>query len=368
MRVKVVADRFGPGDGRSARQMASDVAQGWRMAAPHDEVESFGLSDGSAGFVDAVSALADETSPVVIDGPFRGVGGESEPVPAQIVLVGETAYIEAAHVVGRHLVPDEMDLDDSFGASSAGVGELLAAARATGARRIVVGVGIDVACHDGGRGLLEALGAGPHLEALPEVCRDWSGHTLVLATASSIPLTGFHGASAALASEHAVSAQFSQKMESEMGAYTETVDAALGGVRSPDLLTGTARRRERESGAGVGGGLGYALQILGAQTTPGAALLLEDLDVESRLRGALVVLVAQRYDWHSIGSGVVADTARAALGAACPTVLLAEEVLVGRREGMSLGISGSYALRAAETMSQLSARVAKTWSPSPRAS
>lgn len=368
MRVVVVADRFGPGDGHSARQMASEVAQGWSSGAPHDQVESFALSDGSAGFVDAVSARADETSPVVIDGPFRGAGAASEPVPAQIALAGETAYIEAAHVVGRHLVPPELDLAGSFGASSAGVGELLTAARATGARRIVVGVGIDVACHDGGRGLLEALGAGPRLEALPQVCRDWSGHTLVLATASSMPLTGFHGASAALASEHGVSPRVSQQMEGEMGAYTEIVDAALGGVRSPDLLTGAARRRERESGAGVGGGLGYALQILGAQTTPGASLLLEDLDIESRLSGALIVLVTQRYDWHSIGSGVVADTARAALGAACPTVLLAEEVLVGRREGMSLGISGSYALRAAETMPQLSARVARTWSPPPRAS
>ncbi|MGB3763648.1 MAG: glycerate kinase [Ornithinimicrobium sp.] len=368
MRVLVVADRFGPGDGRSARQMATDVAGGWASGAPHDDVDSFALSDGSAGFVDAVSALADATSPVVIDGPFRGIGVECEPVPAQIVLAGDTAYIEAAHVVGRHLVPPEMDLAESFRASSAGVGELLAAARATGAQRIVVGVGIDVACHDGGRGLLQALGAGPDLEALPEVCRDWSGLTLVLATASSMPLTGFHGTSAALASEHGVSPEFSQQMESEMGAYTETVDAALGGIRTPDLLTGAARRREREAGAGVGGGLGYALQILGAQTTPGAALLLDDLDVEQRLSGALVVLVTQRYDWHSIGSGVVADTARAALAAACPTVLLAEEVLVGRREGMSLGISGSYALRSTETMSQLSARVAKTWSPPPRTS
>ncbi len=78
------------------------------------------------------------------------------------------------------------------------------------------------------------------------------------------------------------------------------------------------------------------------------------------------MLVTQRYDWHSIASGVVADTARIALDAACPAVLLAEEVLVGRREGMSLGISGSYALRAGETMSHMGARVARTWSPPPR--
>ncbi len=366
MRVLVVTDRFGPGDGRSATQVAGAVAAGWLHGAPHDEVETFALSDGSSGFIDAVSTLAGETAPVVINGPFREAGVTSEPVPAQIALAGDTAYIEAAHVVGRHLLTEQMNLTGPAQASSAGVGELLLAARATGARRIVVGVGIDVACHDGGRGLLEALGAGQDLQALPQVCRDWSGVSLVLATASQMPLTGFHGASAALTSEHGVSAELSQQMERDMGAYTETVDAALGGARSPDLLTGAARRREREPGAGVGGGIGYALQILGAQTLPGSSVLLRDLDVESRLMGALVVLVTQRYDWHSIGSGVVADTARMALEAASPAVLLAEEVLVGRREGMSLGISGSYGLRVAETLTQLSARVARTWSPPPR--
>lgn len=366
MRVLVVADRFGPGDGRSATQVAAAVAAGWLQGAPHDEVEPFALSDGGAGFIDAVTELAQETAPVVIDGPFRGSVGDPGPVPAQIVVAGGTAYIEAAHVVGRHLLTAEMNSVGDPQASSAGVGELLLAARATGAQRIVVGVGIDVACHDGGRGLLQALGAGQEMQALPQVCREWSSVALVLATSSQMPLTGFHGASAALTSEHGVSPQLSQQMEGEMGAYTETVDAALGGPRSPDLLTGAARRREREPGAGVGGGIGYALQVLGAQTVPGAALLLRDLDVESRLMGALVVLVTQRYDWHSIGAGVVAETARAALDAACPAVLLAEEVLVGRREGMSLGISGSYGLRSAETLTHMSARVARTWSPPPR--
>ncbi|MGB3827558.1 MAG: glycerate kinase [Ornithinimicrobium sp.] len=362
----VIADRFGPEDGRSARHVARDVATGWLEAAPHDVVEQHAISDGSAGFIDAVSAIAHETAPVVIDGPYRGPADGGGSVPAQIALAGETAYIEVAHVVGRHLVPDGMDDETSLQATSAGVGELLLAARDTGARRIVVGVGIDVACHDGGRGLLQALGAGPDLEALPQVCADWSGTSLVLATASQMPLTGFHGASAALASEHGVSPQISQRMEGLIGGYTERVDAALGGRRSPDLLTGAPRRREREPGAGAGGGVGYALQILGAQTVPGAAALLNELDVPSRLAGSLVVMVTQRYDWHSVAAGAVAETARAALEAAAPTVLLAEEVLVGRREGMSLGISGAYALRADETLSAIGARIARTWSPSPR--
>ena len=63
----------------------------------------------------------------------------------------------------------------------------------------------------------------------------------------------------------------------------------------------------------------------------------------------------------------VADTARAALETATPTVVLADSVAVGRREGMSLGVSGSYERRPGEALGDLAARVARTWTPAPRA-
>ncbi len=368
MRVVVIADRFGPGPELSARAIANDISGGWLATASHDSVEAIALSDGSAGFVDALADVVTHSDPVVISGPFRNGLADTGPVPAQIALVGQTAYVEAAHVLGYHLAAPDLPVSDVLSASSAGLGELLIAARNTGARRIVVGVGLDLACHDGGRGLLVALGAGEQLENLPAVCDEWADASLVLATASQMPLTGFHGASAALTSERSVPAEVSQGYESLIGRFTERVDAALGGPASPDLLTGAPRRRERVPGAGVGGGVGYALQILGARTVPGSAFLLEELDVTSRLRGSLVVIATARYDWHCVAEGVVADAAKAALAAAAPTVLLAQEVLVGRREGMSLGISGSYAARAGESMSDVGARVARTWSPPPRPS
>lgn len=365
MRVVVVADRFGPGAELSAQAIAADICAGWLSTAAHDSVEAIALSDGSAGFVDALADVVSHTEPVVINGPFSEGLAHSGPVPAQIGLVGQTAYVEAAHVLGMHLAPSDAPLAEVLSASSAGLGDLMSAARDTGARRIVVGVGLDLACHDGGRGLLLALGAGEHLENLRAVQQEWAHVSLVLASASQMPLTGFHGASAALTSERGVPPEVSQDYESAIGRFTERVDAALGLPASPDLLTGATRRREREPGAGVGGGVGYALQILGARTVPGSAFLLEELNVMSRLMGTLVVIATARYDWHCVAEGVVADAAKAALASASPTVLLAREVLVGRREGMSLGISGSYAARSGESMRDLGARVARTWSPPP---
>ncbi len=362
MRVVIVADRFGEQLG--APTVAQAVAEGWCRQAPHDDVEAHPLSDGGAGFLDALTVLLGvSTVPVVVDGPS---GGE---VPAQIALresadeagVG-TAYLDSSHAAGRHLV-DEAALAHPDRLSSAGVGQLLLAAREQDVGRIVLGVG-DLACHDAGRGLLQALGAGANLARLPDVVQEWRGVSLVLALATQAPLTGFHGASAALGTEHGLEATKTQELEGLFGQLTERVDRVLPSPK--DLLTGLRRRPEREPGAGTGGGVGYAVQLLGARTAPGAQLLLDETGLRHRLPGALVVLATARYDGRTVHDGVVAEVATAALEAAAPTVVLAEQVLVGRREGMSLGVSGSYGLRAGEDLGDLAARVARTWSPPPR--
>jgi len=356
--VIVIADRSGAPGTSATSTSGADLARGWSQTAPHDTVELVSLSDGSAGFVDSMSPVSERVDPVVVSGPYGGS------VPAQIGWRGQTAYVEAADVVGRHLDDDGRS---PWSASSAGVAELLVAAREAGAERIVVGVGTDVVCHDGGLGLLRALGAGEDLHDLPAVCHHWAGVSIVLATAAMLPLTGFHGASAALVTERGVSAHEAQEHEARLGELTEVVDASLRQTSAPgvDLLTGTPRRRERQPGAGAGGGVGYALQILGAATASGAAFALDELAVQPRLSGALVVLTTERYDWRSVADGVVAETAKAALEAASPTVVLAREVMVGRREGMSLGISGTYAMRSGESWEALGGRVARTWSPPP---
>ena len=103
MRVVVVCDRFGPDTG--AGVAAARLGQGWRHQAPHDLVETWALSDGGPGFADAVADVyGRQTMPVVVAGPS---GGE---VPAQLVVLqrdgARTAYLDASHAAGRHLVDD----------------------------------------------------------------------------------------------------------------------------------------------------------------------------------------------------------------------------------------------------------------------
>ena len=357
-RVVVVADRTGD---RLPTDTAVAVAEGWAGAAPHVRLEAHSAHDGGAGLAAiAVDLLGASLHPVVVPGPL------GEEVPAAIAVVpagedgtgGSTAYLDTAQVAGRHLVADDR-LADPQGLSSAGVGRLVRHARDLDVDRIVVGAG-PLACHDGGVGLLQELGAGEDLERLDAVREEWAGTRLALATTPAAPLPGFQGARAGLG-DLGVLPEITQRLETGLGELSHRINVLLPPER--DLLTGLSRRPEREPGSGAGGGVGYALQLVGARTDLGVRLLLDELGIRERLPGALLVLVTESYDHHAVHAGVVAETARAALESATPTVVLAREVAVGRREGMSLGISGTYAPREGEDLPALAARVSRTWTP-----
>ena len=82
-------------------------------------------------------------------------GPAGQPVAASLAVRGDTAVVELAEASGLHRLPGPLL---PLTATSAGTGELIAAALRAGRRRVVLGVG-GSACTDGGAGLLSALGA-----------------------------------------------------------------------------------------------------------------------------------------------------------------------------------------------------------------
>lgn len=356
MRVVLATGEYADTPGPHAA--AVRLAQGWRRTAPGDQVIVAPVSDGGSGFIEVLAhALDAQPTPVVVTGP---VGDE---VPAQVLLHDRSAYIEAGQAAGRHLAADVLagaDQTTLQGLTSRGVGELVAAALEAGASRIVLGCG-DLASHDGGVGFLQALGAGEDLSDLPAVRDRLRGTTVLLAHASNMPLTGFHGASAALGVEHGVPAETTQQLEESMGLLTERVNRVLPPRK--DLLTGHRIRPERADGAGVGGGVGYAAILLGARPINGATFVIEEIGLADVLPGALVVAGGAAYDWHTVHDGVIAEVARAALEVGAPSIVLAERIEVGRREGMALGVSAAYEPRDGEGLADLAERIARTWSP-----
>lgn len=371
----------------TAPQAAAAMAEGWHTSAPHDELTLVPLSDGGPGFLDVLSTNLDgQMSAVVVSDPL------GRDVPAAVLVVdegaGRTAYIESAQAAGLHLLaPDERDPART---TTYGVGQLILAALDLGATRIVVGLG-GSGTNDAGAGVLAALGVGSRerlgvgglalesveaadLAGLGQARARFRSVDLVVASDVDSPLLGLKGASAVFAAQKGASEEDAQRLENALGHFASLVSR----VRPPatDLLTGTAIRPEREPGAGAAGGLGYALFLLGARRVSGVDSVLEAVRFDRLVAGAdLVVTGEGSFDWQSLRGKVVVGVAAAAAAVGVPAIVIAGQALVGRREAMSVGLSGVYAVAdrpdqvaaaladPSGTLAARVARVARTWSP-----
>src|SRR5690606_9451277 len=126
--------------------------------------------------------------------------------------------------------------------------------------------------------------------------------------------------------------------------------------------------------AGAAGGLGFALLLLGGTRVPGIGLVVEALGLAERARTADLVITGEgAFDFSSRGGKVPAGVAAVAAEALRPCIALAGQVLVGQREMRALGMDAAYSLvdavgeerafaDAAGALSELAARVARTWS------
>ena len=356
----------------TAAQAAAAIADGWSRRAPGDSLTLRPMTDGGPGFVDTLGeTLGGQLVAATVRGPM------GDPTPAGVLLVGSTAYVEAAQACGSHLRGSAHDPER---ASTYGVGELIEAARAAGAGRIVVGTG-DVVANDGGAGALAALGAtadvpldgGPAGLAgvvtvdLSAASTRLRGVDLVVATDVDEPLLGLFGTTKTHAGTRGLDAEQVQR-----------VDACLDGFVVATLGPAPAQRRPAdEAGAGAGGGLGFALGCLGAGRR--AALgLVADLVGLPELAGRcdLVLTGEGAYDFSSRSGSVVHHVAQVAQEALRPCVVLAGQVLVGAREMRAMGVESAYAVvdvvdpgRAhgdpAGSLAALAERVARTWSRLP---
>lgn len=385
MRVVIAPDRFS--GTLTAAEAAESIAAGWRAGAPHDELVALPLSDGDAGFLDVLApAVGGVTLAVTVSDPL------GRPVPAAVLLADRggvpTAYLDAGQACGPQLLADEER--DPTPTTSAGAGQLLHAALGLGARRIVVGVG-PAATNDAGAGLLSALGVGraglleagglvlgqltaDDLAGLDAAVGRFREVELVLATAADLPLLGLQGTSATEAVARGATREQGQALEFALGHFSDLVRRLRPG-RS-DLLSGRAERLDKEPGAGAGGGLGYALFVLGGRRISGVDVVAGAVGLRDAIGGAdLVVTGEGTYDWQSLRDSVTARVAQVALEHAVPSIVLAGQVRLGRREAMAAGLSGTYAVAdrpeevaaaladPAGTLRARATRVAATWSP-----
>ncbi|HEY5147501.1 MAG TPA: glycerate kinase, partial [Polyangiaceae bacterium] len=147
----------------AATTVAAAIGRGLARAGRRADLAP--VADGGEGTMDVLlDALGGELVAVVA---HDALGREIE---ARFALLGDgrTAVVEVAAASGLTLIAEAKR--DAEAASSAGTGELMAAAVACGARQILVAAG-GSATTDGGRGAIEAVGdlSGAKLTVLCDV-------------------------------------------------------------------------------------------------------------------------------------------------------------------------------------------------------
>jgi glycerate kinase len=235
---------------------------------------------------------------------------------------GPAAIVESAQASGLDLVA--RDERDPLGASTAGTGELILAAREAGARTIYIGVG-GSATTDGGRGAIDAIKRGGGLGA---------ARLVVLCDVR----TAFEQAAVIFAPQKGADSAQVRRLTQRLHGLARSFSRDPRG----QPMTGAA--------GGLSGGLWAEF---GAELVAGAPFVLDLLDFDRRMRGARAVVTGEgRLDQSSLAGKVVSEVATRARQAGVPC-----HAVVGQRglDAFGLRILDLEAVLEAGTLRALSA-------------
>ena len=302
-----------------AQEVGQAIAEGIRRVWSNADIRVVPVADGGEGTVQAlVAATGGKVMRVLVTGPLV------EQVVANYGMLGgdqsETAVIEMATAAGLPLVPPGQR--DPRKTTTRGVGEMMQAAMAAGAKRLLIGIG-GSATNDGGAGMAQALGvqllddqgnelpvggaALAHLARIDVTNLDPRLKDMEIQVASDVtnPLCGPEGATAVYGPQKGATPEMVRELDAALVHYGELLRRDVGA----DVMN--------TPGAGAAGGLGAGLLAFAhAHLVPGAHLVLKTLDFATTIKGAALVLTAEgRLDSQTAygkAVGAVAQTAKAA--------------------------------------------------------
>jgi glycerate kinase len=330
----------------TAAEAAAALARGVREVLPEAEVRELPLADGGPGTVAIVASASDaELRGVEVAGPL----GAATIATYAFEEASGVATLEASAAAGLLLV-DEREREP-LRATTRGVGELVTAALADGAREVVLGVG-GTGTNDGGAGAAQTLGLrlldlngdelppGPlHLIRLEriergEAPRGLDGASVRIAVDVTNPLLGGQGATAVYGPQKGVADWQAPALEECLARFAEIVSRDLG-----------IEVRELE-GAGAGGGLPSgvlaAVRAAGGACAieSGAALVAERIGLREAIEWSdLVVTGEGSLDAQSAYGKATAHVASLASAAGRRCVAVAGSV-----EGTPPGVDSAVAL------------------------
>jgi glycerate 2-kinase len=265
--------------------MAAEVAAaiGRGLAAGGRDADLCPVADGGEGTLDALlTALGGEVHTVEVSDPL------GRPVAARFALSGRLGLVETAAASGLHLVaPAERD---AAAATTAGTGELIAAAVGAGADTVYLGVG-GSATTDGGTGAIRAINRAGGLD----------GARLVVLCDVRTP---FEEAARVFGPQKGADADAVRRLTARLNAQARRLPRDPRGVP----MTGAA--------GGLSGGLWAAF---GAELVSGAAFVLDAVGFDDRMRAAKAVITGEgKLDEQSLVGKVVSEVATRARQSGVP--------------------------------------------------
>jgi glycerate kinase len=323
-RILIAPDKFK--GTLSAPAAAAAIARGWHRHRPDDQLDLLPIGDGGDGFGEILSrGLQAEARQVrTLDAAHRPVIGNWWWEPRT-----RTAIIESAKTIGLALLPPGEF--HPFELDTFGLGAVLEAAAAEGARHCILGIG-GSATNDGGTGLARALGW-QFLDAGGDAISAWTDMgalasvvpprrrrpfaRLTVAVDVRNPLLGAHGCTRVYGPQ--------KGLRPEDFALAEKALRRLARVTRQQL----GRLTASQPGAGAAGGLGFGLMTFqGARLTPGFALFARQAGLAHHLRQADLVITGEgALDASSLMGKGVGELARLCQSARIPCMALAGTVL-----------------------------------------
>jgi glycerate 2-kinase len=289
----------------TASQAAIALATGLQQALPNASIIQCPLADGGEGTLDSLQAVLDGTlHPVAVQNAVSLL--QTAPVFCGEIQGQSAAVLEVATVVGitdrtalQHPVQERTTL---------GLGQLLRWSLDQGIRHIYVGLG-GSSTNDGGAGLLVSLGAtlqdaagnalAPTPAGLAQLATvDFSGldrrifdSQIVLLSDVDSLLCGPQGATHTFGPQKGLTDSAERdRIDQHLAHFATLAEQTLLQLFPNRSILGTHIR----PGTGAAGGLGFALQLLGATYTSGATLIAEMLHLPQLLQDA---------DWLITGEG-----------------------------------------------------------------
>jgi glycerate kinase len=344
MRVVIAPDKFK--GSLTALQAAAAMARGVSRAAPGAAIDQVPMADGGEGTTQAlVAATGGSIREAQVTGPL------GEPVVACFGLLGDgqTAVIEMAAASGLVLMP--AGKRNPLITTTWGTGELLLAAIAAGARRVVVGIG-GSATNDGGAGFGQSLGfrllddhgrdlevGGGKLGQLARIDparrrRELDGVEIAVACDVSNPLCGPEGASAIYGPQKGATPEMIEALDRNLAHFAAIVERDLG-VAIKD-----------QPGSGAAGGLGGGLVAFASgKLEPGIKLIIDAVNLAQRLKNADLCLTAEgAIDAQSAFGKTAVGVAQLARSLNCPTLALAGSIGPGAEAVLEHGIDAYFSI------------------------